>query len=100
MRAFYQGSDPGSFLLHMRNTFSGDHFVLIFEILRGLLWAGLAVLFLWATKARPWLAILLLALIFALIENDPHLIPNPLMPSIVRQVHFIETQQFPHGCCG
>ncbi|MFN8444746.1 MAG: hypothetical protein U0175_28430 [Caldilineaceae bacterium] len=91
LRAFYQGSDPGSFLLQMRNVLSGDPFVLLFEVLRGLLWAGLAVLLLWATNARPRLAILLLALIFALLENDTHLIPNPLMPSIVRQVHFIET---------
>jgi hypothetical protein len=91
VRAFYNGSDPGSFLLQMRNIVRGDGFLLPFEFFRGLLWAGMAVLFLWAMQDRPWLAGLLLALIFALVENDSHLFPNPLMPAIVRQTHFIET---------
>jgi hypothetical protein len=91
LRAFYQGTDPGSFLQHMRNTLSGDPFLLFFEFFRGLLWAGMAALFLWTMKDRPWSATLLLALVFALIENDSHLFPNPLMPAVVRQVHFIET---------
>jgi hypothetical protein len=25
------------------------------------------------------------------VENDVHLLPNPLMPAAVRQMHFIET---------
>jgi hypothetical protein len=91
VREFYHGTDPGSFLLQMRNVLSDDYFLLPFEILRGLLWTGLAVLCLWAMKDRPWLAGVLLALIFALVENNTHLFPNPLMPAIVRQTHFIET---------
>jgi len=51
----------------------------------------MAALFLWAMPDRPWLAALLLALLFALLENDVHLLPNHLMPTIVRQTHFIET---------
>lgn len=58
---------------------------------RLMLWAGMAALCFWTLKARPWLAVLLLALIFSLIENDQHLFPNPLMPVIVRQTHFVET---------
>jgi hypothetical protein len=91
VRAFYQGTDPGSFLLHMRNLVSSDPFVLPFEMMRGLVWAGLAALCLWALPNRPWLAALLLALIFALVENNAHLFPNPLMPASVRQIHLIET---------
>lgn len=91
VRAFYHGTDPGSFFLQMRNTLGQDPFVLPFEFFRGLLWAGMAALFLWTLKDRPWLAVLLVALIFALVENDSHLFPNPLMPAIVRQTHFIET---------
>ena len=91
MRAFYNGTDPGSFWLQMRNLIGGDPFILPFEFFRGLLWAGMAALFLWTIKDRPWLAGLLLALIFAVIENDSHLFPNPLMPVIVRQTHFVET---------
>lgn len=91
VRAFYQGTDPGSFLAQMRHVLGSDPFVLFFEFLRGLLWADLALLFLWSMQKRPWLAGLLLALFFALIENDTHLFPNPLMPTIVRQTHFIET---------
>lgn len=51
----------------------------------------MAALLLWALRGRPWSAILLLALVLALVENDTHLIPNPLMPTVVRQVHFVET---------
>lgn len=91
VRAFYQGTDPGSFLAQMRHVLGSDPFVLPFEFFRGLLWAGLALLFLWSMQKRPWLAGLLLALFFALIENDTHLFPNPLMPTVVRQTHFIET---------
>ena len=91
VRTFYQGTDPGSFLLQMRRILSGDGLLLPFEFFRGLLWAGLALLFLWTMNNRPWLGAILLALVFALLENDSHLFPNPLMPAIVRQTHFIET---------
>lgn len=91
VRAFYNGTDPGSFLLQMRSLIGGDPFVLPFEFFRGLLWAGIGALFLWTLKDRPWLAAVLLALVFALLENDFHLFPNPLMPAMVRQMHFIET---------
>lgn len=91
VRAFYGGTDPGSFLLQMRTIIVGDPFLLLFEGLRGLLWTAMAALFLWTLRGRPWPAILLLALVLALVENDTHLIPNPLMPTLVRQVHFVET---------
>lgn len=91
VRTFYGGTDPGSFVLQMRTIIAGDPFLLLFEGLRGLLWTAMAALLLWTIKARPWLAVLLLALVLALVENDTHLIPNPLMPTIVRQVHFVET---------
>lgn len=91
VRAFYQGVDPGSFLAQMRHLIGSDPWVLPFEFFRGLLWTGMAILFLWAMKRRLWLAPLLLALFFALLENDTHLFPNPLMPTVVRQTHFIET---------
>lgn len=91
VRDFYGGTDPGSFLLQMRTISAGDPFLLLFEGLRGLLWTAMAALLLWTLKVRPWLAVLLLALVLALVENDTHLIPNPLMPTLVRQVHFVET---------
>jgi len=91
VRAFYQGTDPGSFLAQMAHLLSTDPLVLPFEFFRGLLWVGMALLFLWSLPQRPWLATLLLALCFALLENDTHLFPNPLMPTVVRQTHFIET---------
>lgn len=91
VRAFYQGTDPGSFLAQMGHVLSTDPLVLPFEFFRGLVWVGMALLFLWSLPRRPWLATLLLALFFALIENDTHLFPNPLMPTAVRQTHFIET---------
>lgn len=91
VRAFYGGGELIGFFPHMAGMLTSDPKVLLFEMLRGLLWASLAGLFLWASAGKRWAAALLLALIFALVENNVHLMPNPLMPAAVRQAHFIET---------
>jgi hypothetical protein len=62
-----------------------------FEVMRGLLWVLFALPVLATTRGRWWVGPLLAALAFALIQNDVHLIPNPLMPPMVRLAHFIET---------
>ena len=91
VRAFYGGDDPVGFLAHMSDILAADKGLLLFEAVRGVLWAATAALLLWSMGKRPWTAALLLALILALVENNSHLFPNPLMPLAVRQVHFVET---------
>jgi len=90
VRAFYGGVYESSFIQHMRALLQSDPKLLPFEILRGALWVGLAVAVLWTTRWRV-VGGLLVLLLFTLVQNDVHLIPNPLMPPVVQRVHFIET---------
>jgi hypothetical protein len=88
--AFYGGTDPGSFAVHMGNEWTNDPFVFVFEFFRGALWIALAAPVIRTTKGKVWEAGLLVVLLFAFVQNDVHLIPG-MMPPSVRASHFIET---------
>jgi hypothetical protein len=89
---FYGATDPGSFFAQLGIVWSTDGpTVFVFEFLRGVLWVALAAPIIRWTKGSVWEAGFLVALTFALLQNDVHLIPNPLMPPSVRASHFIET---------
>ena len=90
VRAFYGGVYETSFIQHMRVLLQSDPVLLPFEILRGVLWVGMGVAVLWTTRGRV-VGGLLVVLLFTLVQNDVHLIPNPLMPPVVQRFHFIET---------
>jgi hypothetical protein len=90
VRAFYGGVYENSFLQHMRALLQSDPLLLLFEMLRGVLWVGVGVAVLWTTRGRL-VGGLLVLLLFTLVQNDVHLIPNPLMPPVVQRFHFIET---------
>ena len=90
VRAFYGGAFGNTFLQHMRELIRTDPKLLPFEVMRGALWVALAVSVLWTTR-RDWLGGLLVLLLFTLVQNDVHLIPNPLMPPVVQRFHFFET---------
>ena len=89
--AYYGASDPGSFLAQLGSLWASDPFVFLLEFLRGALWVALAAPIIRWNKGRVWETGLLVALTFALVQNDIHLVPNPLMPPSVRLSHFIET---------
>jgi hypothetical protein len=88
--AYYGATHPGSFLAQMSNVWADDPFVFLFEVFRGLLWVALAIPVIRTTKGRVWEAGLILVLLFSLVQNDVHLIPG-VMPPSVRLSHFIET---------
>jgi hypothetical protein len=88
--AYYGATHPGSFLAQMSNVWADDPFVFLFEVFRGLLWVALATTVIRTTKGRVWEAGLILVLLFSLVQNDVHLIPG-VMPPSVRLSHFIET---------
>jgi hypothetical protein len=88
--AFYGATHPGSFAAQMSNVWADDPLVFVFEILRGALWVALAAPVIRTTKGRIWEAGLLVALLFTLVQNDVHLLPGAMPPS-VRLSHFIET---------
>ncbi len=91
LREFYgAGADVG-FFTHFSRMFAADPVVIPFEWLRGLLWVACAAAVLRTTRGPAWVGGVLVALLFALVQNDVHLLPNPLMPPEVRFMHFWET---------
>jgi hypothetical protein len=88
--AFYGATHPGSFIAQMSNVWANDPLVFVFEIFRGALWIALAAPVIRTTRGRIWEAGLLVVLLFTLVQNDVHLIPG-VMPPSVRASHFIET---------
>jgi hypothetical protein len=90
VRNFY-GGQLGGFFAQLADNIVAHPALLPLEAGRGLLWVALALPILRTTQGKWWVAGLVVALIFALIQNDVHLLPNPLMPTEVRRVHFVET---------
>lgn len=89
--AFYQGTDPGSFLAQMRHVATRTPTLIPFQALRALLWTAFALPVISMLRHKPWLGALLTGLLLSLPMNIPHIVPNPYMPVAVRTVHFIET---------
>jgi hypothetical protein len=90
LRAYYGGTDPGSFLAQMKSVASGTPWMIPMQYLRGVLWVGLGVLVLQSTRGSRWTAGLVTALLF----SAPALyllLPNPVMPDFPRMTHLVET---------
>jgi len=90
LRAYYGGSDPGSFITHIRNLLRDEPLLFLLQVVRALLWTALAVPIIKMTKGAWWESGLAVALLFAVV-NSQLLLPNPLMPVEVRMVHLVET---------
>jgi hypothetical protein len=89
--AFYGVTVPDRFIDQLAGLWAHDPFVFVFEFFRGALWIALAAPVIRTTKGKAWEAGLIVALLFALVQNDVHLIPNPFMPASVQLSHFVET---------
>ena len=89
--AFYQGTDPGSFLAQMRNVATQTPTLIPFQAFRALLWTVFALPVISMVRHRAWLGAFITGLLLSLPMNVPHIVPNPYMPPAVRTVHFIET---------
>lgn len=72
------------------DTFVGGLPLVLFQVLRGVLWAGLALPLVALMRGKPWETMLALALVFAVPLASGVLFPNPFMPPLVRQAHFFE----------
>lgn len=71
-------------------TFSNDLSLPLFQILRGLMWAALALPIVKMLKGRTLETCLGVALPFAVLLASGVIFPNPFMPPMVRQAHFFE----------
>jgi len=90
VRIYYGGSDPGSFFAHIASLLRGEPLLFLLQVVRGLLWAAIAVPVIRMMRGKWWEAGLAVALLFAT-ASSLLLIPNPLMPPEVRMAHLIET---------
>jgi hypothetical protein len=64
--------------------------ILPFQMLRGLIWAALALPVIKMMKGELWEAKLAVALLFSVLMGSLLLIPNPYMPDTIRLAHFVE----------
>ncbi len=100
VRAYYGGTDPGSFFAQMRAVLTDTPWLVPFQILRSLMWTAIAVLLIRTMKGRWWEVALAVGAAFAVLMNTQLLLPNPLMPEAVRMAHLLETatSNFIFGC--
>jgi hypothetical protein len=101
IREFYSGStEMTTFPGHISDTFHNNPGVLLIQLVRGLLWTGLALLIIRMMKGKTLEVSLVIGLLFGLLLTTGLFIPNPYMPESVRLVHFFETSisTFIFGC--
>lgn len=91
LRAFYQGSQPGSFAAALWHNLVTTPLVYPWQALRALLWVAFTLPVVMMLRDQGWKGALALAFFVALPMNLGHLIPNPFMPEAVRLAHFVET---------
>lgn len=91
LRAFYQGSDPGSFPAALWHNLVNTPMVYPWQALRALLWVAFTLPVIMMVRNKGWKGALALAFFVALPMNLGHLIPNPFVPDAVRLAHFVET---------
>jgi len=74
---FYAGLSPPAWILP-------------FQVLRGLAFAALALLITKVTRGKRWEKALLSALLFSVLMGFLLLLPNPYLPSSIRNAHLVE----------
>jgi hypothetical protein len=90
VRAYYGGSDPGSFIAQITSVLRNSPLLFLLQAVRALLWTALAVPVIRMMKGEWWESASAVALLFAA-SSSQLLLPNPLMPYEVRMVHLLET---------
>ncbi|MGI9547358.1 MAG: hypothetical protein ACR2MM_08985 [Flavobacteriaceae bacterium] len=90
VRMLYSGTtEMDSFISIMKgNLVSGLY---AFQILRGFLWVLIGILVIQMTNCSRVKTGILLGLLFTILGSSGLLIPNPIMPEMVRMAHLIET---------
>ena len=90
LRAYYGGTDPGSFAAQMASVVSGTPWMVPLQFVRALLWVAIALPVVRMMRGPWWEAGLALSLLFA-VPSLYLLLPNPVMPENVARIHLIET---------
>ncbi|GET22445.1 hypothetical protein [Prolixibacter denitrificans] len=90
VRALYDGLEAQPTFIAQLGSFVFSELHLL-QIIRGLVWIAIAIPVMLAMKSSMWMKALMVGLLFALLMNAQHLLPNALMVPEVRLAHFIET---------
>ena len=90
VRELYTGSTANRSFMASLRPFLTDG-LWFTQIVRGLLWIGLGLPVVWMTRDGFPRSGLVLGLLFAVLMNAQHLLPNAFMPDTVRLAHGIET---------
>jgi len=93
LRTFYgQPGEALPFFMHMAYVLRDDPLLLLFQVLRALVWTMCALPAIRGSRVSPWWTALLVGLLFSVPQNVSHILANPLMPvASVRLSHMIET---------
>jgi len=88
--AYYNDTDPGSFVAQLSKIWGGSPWFFGFQFMRGILWVVCVVpLIVWLRGGRLAAALLTACLYTAWVVML--LAPNPYMPESVRMTHLVET---------
>jgi hypothetical protein len=92
LREYYSGStEILPFITHMQGQVANDFGLILFQIFRGFLWAGIAYLVTISTsQGKPWEKAVLVGLALSVGLATPLFVPNEYMPAAVRMGHFFE----------
>jgi len=96
LRAYYGGTDPGSFLAQMQGVVAATPWMPALQFLRGLIWVALGILLIRSMRGPWWVAGLAAAILFAT-PSLYLLFPNPVMPDFPRITHLVETLPYQFG---
>ncbi|MCW5514747.1 hypothetical protein [Muriicola sp. Z0-33] len=90
VRLLYSGTtEMDSFVEIMKGNFQSGLY--LFQILRGFLWILIGILVLKMARGNKISNGVLLGLLFTILGSSGLLLPNPIMPEMVRIAHLIET---------
>jgi len=90
VRAYYGGTDPGSFFAQIAWIWRTTPWMFPLQALRAMLWTAFALPVIRMHKGRPWEVGLAVGLLFA-VWTSQLLLPNPYMPEAVARSHLVET---------
>jgi hypothetical protein len=91
VRNYYGGTDPGTFWLELGNIMGETPWLPLAQALRGLVWAGVALVVIRTMKGSVLEKALAVGALFSVVMCAGLLLPNPYMPHDVRMIHLVET---------
>lgn len=100
LRKYYSGSTAIlNIFQHMANQFQSDPILPLFQLFRGLLWAGLSLIIINSLNTKGLKTYIVTGLLFSVLITTPLILPNAYMPAPVRLGHSLElfTSMFVFG---